>query len=102
MERRTQPTTDPGVLDRRTRMKTHDDSALKELQLIQDALSTLAANKPDLLHSFLEVFTERSQFSELPESSGQEGLTKVLSEILWTYVPDSYFERDFSSASGIA
>lgn len=104
MERGTQlkhqPTTDPGVLDRRTRMKTHDDSALSELQLIQDALSTLAATKPDLLHSFMEVFVERSQFPELPESRGEEGLSTVLSKILWTYVPDSYFERDFSGAPG--
>jgi hypothetical protein len=96
-----QPTTDPGVLDRRTRMNTHDNSVLKELRLIQDALSRLAANKPNLLHSFLEVFAERSQFPELPESRGEDGLSTILSEILWTYAPDSYFDRHSSDVPGI-
>jgi len=74
----------------------------EEESQMQDALAALALDKPGLLHSFMEVFSERSQFPELPESRGQEGLTKVLSRLLWTYVPDSYFERDFCDATGTA
>jgi hypothetical protein len=71
----------------------------EELQMMQDALATLAADKPELLHGFMDAFSERSQFPDLAESH-REGLTRVLSRLLWTYIPEGYFQRNFCGETG--
>ena len=92
--------TDPGVL----RLKKHTmnpQEQQEELKIIQDAFAALAKDKPELLYDFMAAFSERSQFPELPESHN-EGLTRVLSRLLWTYVPQIYFERNFSGDTNTA
>jgi len=58
---------------------------------VSSALDELVQLNDPAVAKFLEAFSERSKDPFLDESKGNEGLTGVLASLLWSSIPQSYF-----------